>query len=218
MPFIRPSSEPTEWAVYRVCIPDDAQYRTQLWGAISLLTDAWRWEGTSSLSDERLREIWTEILNSFERNALMEAGLIMHYPGNTIPNGWLACDGAAVAQVDYPELYAVIGTTFGGSGGNFNLPDLRDRFLVGAGSTYAIGGTGGQNSVTLSTSEIPSHDHSVHTHLEGLAVAPGELPVTLPSIIPGTTGNTGGGGSHENRPPYFALTPIICTGRTCTGV
>jgi len=218
MPFLRPPDAPSAWAVYRVCIPDDEEYRTQLWGAISILTDTWRWEGASSLSDDELREIWTAVLNSFERSALMEAGLIMHFAGGTIPDGWLVCDGSSVAQADYPELYAVIGTTYGGTGSNFNLPNLEDRFTVGAGNSYANGDTGGQSTVTLSTSQIPSHDHSVHSHLGGLAVSPGELPVTLPNILSGSTGSTGGGGSHENKPPYIGLTPIISTGKPCTGV
>jgi len=218
MPFLRPTSEPSEWAVYRCCIPDDAAYRTQFWGAISILTDAWRWEGDSPLSDDEIGEIWIAVQNSFERSSFMDAGLIMHYAGSTIPDGWLACDGSSVAQSEYPELYAVIGTTFGGSGANFNLPNLEDRFIVGAGNSYANGDTGGQSTVTLNTSQIPSHDHSVHSHLEGLAVSPGELPVTLPNILSGSTGSTGGGGSHENKPPYIGLIPIISTGKPCTGV
>jgi microcystin-dependent protein len=53
-----------------------------------------------------------------------------------IPSGWLLCDGTN------------------------STPDLRDRFLVGAGSTYAVGATGGANTVALVTNELPSHTHS----------------------------------------------------------
>ena len=58
-------------------------------------------------------------------------------------------------------MFAVIGTTYGAGDGSttFNLPDLRDRFPVGAGSSYALNGKGGANTVTLTTSYIPAHTH-----------------------------------------------------------
>lgn len=215
MPFLRPQSIPAGRVPYLVCLPDTAEWRTQLWGAISNLMDVFRWEGSSPLSDSEIQSVWVEVLNSFTRAGMLMAGIVILNAGGTVPNGWLLCDGSSLATADYPDLFAAIGYQFGGSGASFNLPDLRDRFPVGAGSTYSLGSTGGSNSVTLSTSDMPNHDHSVHTHLEGLAVAPGELPVTLPSIIAGTTGSTGSGNAHENRPPYFGLSFIICTGDLC---
>ena len=79
------------------------------------------------------------------------SGVITLWSGSTasIPSGWVLCDG------------------------NNSTPDLRDRFVVGAGSTYAVDATGGSNTVALSTAEMPSHTHSVsgntsssgnHTH------------------------------------------------------
>jgi len=215
MPYLRPQSIPTGRATYLVCLPDAAEWRTQLWGAISQLSDMFRWEGTSSLSDDEISSVWVEVLNSFRRAGIVLAGIVSLFAGSTPPDGWLMCDGSSLATADYPDLFAAIGYTYGGSGSSFNLPDLRDRFPVGAGSAYSLGSTGGSNNVTLSTSEMPSHDHSVHGHLTGLAVEPGEFVVTIPSIINGSTGSTGGGNSHENRPPYFGLNPIICTGELC---
>ena len=65
-------------------------------------------------------------------------GLISMWSGSigAIPSGWALCDGTS------------------------GRPDLRDRFIVGAGSTYAIGATGGSNTVTLDTTQIPSHTHT----------------------------------------------------------
>lgn len=51
--------------------------------------------------------------------------------------------------------------------GNSGTPDLRDRFIVGAGSTYSVGDTGGQTTVVLLTSELPSHSHSATDSLAG---------------------------------------------------
>lgn len=60
-------------------------------------------------------------------------GTIIAYGGdkNNIPEGWLLCDGASLLQTDYPQLYTIIGNSWGTSGSSFNLPDLRGRFLRG---------------------------------------------------------------------------------------
>jgi microcystin-dependent protein len=69
---------------------------------------------------------------------VVPSGGIIMWSGSvaSIPSGWFLCDGTN------------------------STPDLRDRFVVGAGSSYAVGATGGADSVTLSTSQIPSHSHS----------------------------------------------------------
>lgn len=51
-------------------------------------------------------------------------GLIMLYGSTTAPEGWVLCDGASYEQELYAELYNVIGTTFGGSGSNFQVPNI----------------------------------------------------------------------------------------------
>ena len=101
--------------------------------------------------------------------------------------------------------------------GQNSTPDLRDRFVVGAGSgsSYSVGNTGGANSVTLTTNQIPSHTHSYVGH-----TYPGSGPEQNQSGGPEdrtsfnvnkTTGSTGSGQSHENRPPYYALCYIMKT-------
>lgn len=89
----------------------------------------------------------------------------------TAPPGWLACNGQAVSTTAYSRLYAVIGTTFGGGSGTFNVPDCRGRALVGAGqapgqANYPIGSQWGAESVALTGNELPAHAHSgaFHTH------------------------------------------------------
>ena len=85
------------------------------------------------------------------------SGMIMNWAGNLAspPSGWLTCDGSAQLITTYPALHTAIGTTFGGSAGNFNLPDMRDKFVVGAGTTYNQGDTGGSADAI-----IPSHTHT----------------------------------------------------------
>ena len=60
-------------------------------------------------------------------------GTVLSFAGQTAPHGYLLCDGQSVAVADYPDLYAVIGNTYGGDAENFNVPDYRETVLVGVG-------------------------------------------------------------------------------------
>jgi microcystin-dependent protein len=100
------------------------------------------------------------------------------------PVGWAQCQGQILPINQNQALFALLGTTFGGDGkSTFALPDLRSRVAVGDGqgtglSSYVIGQTGGQESVTLSIAQLAPHAHplSAHTHpIPPLAVS---LPAT----------------------------------------
>lgn len=135
---------------------------------------------------------------------MVPKGLICMWSGSTVPNGWLLCNGQN------------------------GTPDLRNRFIVGSGSTYAIGNTGGSDKVTLTTEQLPSHTHSCsNTTIEWSDTARGNSNVYgdyIPSPTEtgdrnkvtydigshsNTIGNTGSGSAHENRPPYYALAFIM---------
>ena len=163
-------------------------------------------------------------------SVVMWCGTITNYP-----TGWAVCNGSELLISTYTALYNVLtnnGTTFpfgantNGSGGagstHFRMPNMVDKFVAGAGSSYSVGATGGADSVTLDTTQIPSHNHtgtdSGHTHSEKSAY-PGrqtsgggaldgaqEYSTTTGTGFANITiSNTGGGLAHENRPPYFAL-------------
>lgn len=128
---------------------------------------------------------------------------------NAIPAGWALCNG----------------TTSNGR----TTPNLQDRFVVGAGSTYGVGNTGGANFVTLTVDQIPSHSHGyadgfyienyVATGIPGANstyVGPNRLGSGDTDgdnhwiwYIDRTSWSTGGGQAHENRPPYYALAYIM---------
>jgi len=125
---------------------------------------------------------------------------------NQIPAGWALCNGGTVN-----------GRT---------TPNLLDRFVVGAGSAYSVGATGGANLVTLTESQIPAHNHAFQDgfYIEnyGADSWPGTF---IGNGFQGSgdtdrdnrfiwyrnvsTFNTGGGQAHENRPPYYALAYIM---------
>jgi len=157
-------------------------------------------------------------------------GEIIAYAASTSPDTkWLLCNGDSLVRADYPDLFAIIGTTYGAvDGTHFSLPDLRSRVPLMAGtgsglSTYAIADTTGAETHTLTTAETPAHSHTDvgHTHVEGNAlpaVGAALLGVPIPSAIPGVgvTGvgnanlaNTGGGSAHNNIQPILAINFLI---------
>ena len=93
-------------------------------------------------------------------------GTIKQFGGETLPDGYLWCDGASYpANGDYRKLFEVIGTAYNGEDdaeGTFRVPDLRGRVAVGknAGTFGALGKTGGEETHTLTTEEMPAHNHT----------------------------------------------------------
>ena len=114
-------------------------------------------------------------------------GMIMMFTGSTAPSGWALCDG------------------------NNGTPDLRNRFIVGAGSTYNVDDTGGANQVTLALNQIPAHTHTWIRQDAVTDVGYRPWPANNNDCKATTvnTGSAGGGQSHENRPPYYALSYIM---------
>lgn len=166
-------------------------------------------------------------------------GSMTMYVGSSAPSGWAICNGQAVSRTTYATLFALIGTTYGSGDGvtTFNLPDLRSRFPIGAGtgsglSTRTLGSTGGNETHTLTEAQIPSHSHSAtqgnHSHTIGtqsgnsgvntssdfiakgiISNAYGTPATSSDSAGPITIGNTGGGGSHPIMNPYMAVNFIM---------
>lgn len=184
--------------------------------------------GTSFVATPGFSNAASDGVNTAGNFDAIAAGIITMWSGaiGAIPSGWFLCDGTN------------------------GTPDLRDRFIVGAGSTYAVNNTGGAATVTLTEAQTPAHTHGYgpvnvvsggsHSHAINDAghlhsysrygVANGATPQS--GYGPGSSGTTsaagtgislnaagahthgygptntssiGSTGSHENRPPYFAL-------------
>lgn len=110
-----------------------------------------------------------DTVDAFEASELTPVGAIQMFGGASAPSKWLMCDGSAVSRATYADLFSTVGTTFGAGDGSttFNLPDLRDNFPVGAGSTYSRGDTGGEATHALTSSEMPAHTHTGPSHSHG---------------------------------------------------
>lgn len=92
-------------------------------------------------------------------------GSILPYGGSSAPTGWMLCDGSAISRSTYADLFAVLSTTYGVGNGTttFNIPDTRQRFLLGkaaSGTGSTLGSTGGSIDHTHT---VPAHYHGMGT-------------------------------------------------------
>ena len=115
-------------------------------------------------------EFVTSALSSYTAGGVDElAGSIKMWASANPPANWALCNGQAVSRTTYATLFSRIGTTYGAGDGSttFNVPDFRNRFPVGAGSTYSGGNTGGYADAAViththagSTNTVGNHQHS----------------------------------------------------------
>jgi microcystin-dependent protein len=89
------------------------------------------------------------------------AGAVMPFAMDTVPTGWLECDGSAVSRATYAALFSAIGTTFGAGNGTttFNLPDLRGEFVRGW--DHGRGIDTGRNIGTAQADALKDHTHNI---------------------------------------------------------
>ncbi len=145
------------------------------------------------------------------------------------PTGWALCNGQLLPINQNQALFSLLGTTFGGDGRvNFGLPDLRGRTPIEVGNGHTLGERGGEQSHTLSISEIPTHTHSLNASNQQanqatLVTPPGNTPNILAAVTgaqygaatglttldPGTVTNIGGSQAHLNMQPFLTLSFCI---------
>ena len=174
------------------------------------------------------------------QEALTPTGSLLPYAGSTAPSGWLLCHGQAVSRSTYVALFAVLGTTYGAGDGltTFALPDLRGRAVAGKddmGGTSAnrltnqsggldgdtLGATGGAETHTLTTAQMPAHFH-VDGYTQGTSTSGGRYNSTIASsqsdmsftgngTASPNTSTVGGDGAHNNVQPTIILNYLIKT-------
>ncbi len=153
-------------------------------------------------------------------------GEIRMFAGNFAPSGWMLCQGQLLAISEYETLFNLIGTTYGGNGSStFALPDLQGRVPIHMGSfsglNSIIGQSGGSETVTLTSAQLPVHTHAVN------AASAGETDNPAGSVWAGSSAKSysiigynltmnsntvslsGGSQPHENMIPYVSLNFII---------
>jgi len=150
-------------------------------------------------------------------------GEIRMFGGNFAPVGWAFCSGQILPISENETLFNLIGTTYGGDGqSTFALPNLQSRLPIHVGTGFALGQTGGSETVTLTVSQIPAHTHVPQANSgQGTASNPSgnvwaESPLnnysaTAPSsaMNAAAIGSAGGSQPHDNMPPFLVVNFII---------
>ena len=154
------------------------------------------------------------------------------FAGSFAPSGWALCNGQLIPVSQNAALFSLLGTYYGGNGtSNFALPNLQGSVPLGQGSgpgltDRIIGETGGTDTVTLNSSEIPSHNHLIQGSTED-----GTLKTPAPTLFLGRSksgtiyqsntvdklvqmnfqqiGVAGNSQPHQNMQSFLTLTYII---------
>jgi len=181
----------------------------------------------SGTVDESLNYDWTGLHTFAEttdlstttqwglNGGLIPTGSITAYATTTAPLGWLAADGSEVSSTTYANLFAVIGYSYGGSpGGDFNLPNLNGRGVIGYGSATTtidtMGETGGEDEHVQTISEMPAHTHYTAMSGEtesGYQGSPYRTHNVAPNANPSSS--TGSGTAFNVLDPFLVLRYII---------
>lgn len=167
-------------------------------------------------------------------------GEIRLFASETIPSGWLPCEGQVMDVSKHTALYKLIGPSYGSDGRKFKLPDLRGRVVMGAvnqtgnrGNAGNPGYAGGEEKVMLTVATTPPHTHLVAGYSKAgtsVTMAKGLLS-TMPSdsampakvyadvtgeipdrvsLHPESVSVTGKGEGHNNMQPFVVLNYCIC--------
>lgn len=152
-------------------------------------------------------------------------GEIRMFAGNFAPSGWAFCNGALLAISENDALFNLIGTTYGGDGQNtFALPDLQSRIPMHVGPGFALGQTGGVETVTLTTSQIPAHSHvpQCSDSNQGSSNPASNVWAASPTYTeyatatdgstvfnPAAIGSAGGSQPHDNMVPFLVVNFIL---------
>ena len=134
------------------------------------------------------------------------------------PKGWAQCNGQLLPINQNQALFSLLGTQYGGNGQtNFALPNLRGRCVMHFGSGHSLGEAAGTESVTLTQSQLPQHQHVAQavTEVGDSPVFAGNFlaglnngyraPSALIPILPDTVSSVGGSQPHENMSPFLVL-------------
>lgn len=141
---------------------------------------------------------------------------------NFPPKGWALCNGQLLPINQNQALFALLGTTYGGNGQTtFALPDLRGRVPIHTGNGHVLGERAGQESHTLTLSEMTTHTHLLSGNVAKTSAASAFSPTgnywansgktcfsTSPpdsSMSPATVASVGGSQPHQNMSPHLVL-------------
>jgi microcystin-dependent protein len=184
--------------------------------------------GASNAPDYKQKYIKV-VATASSSGGIAPTGTITAFAGSSAPAGYLLCDGSEYSETTYATLFSVIGSVYNTgeeTANHFRVPDLRGRVIAGLdnmGGTSGnrltdlsgglngdvLGATGGNESHTLSESQIPAHTHGIGGRTLDMALGGSNYRLSPASGSIGDTKSTGGGEAHNNVQPTIILNYII---------
>ena len=189
------------------------------------------------INDIRARSFYATGNYYLDNYILVPAGTVVQSASINVPDGWLNCDGTLLNKIAYADLFFAIVNVYGGAPSDlsFNLPDMRGRVGIGAGqgadlTLRTMGQKSGTETHTLTTAEMPVHNHGVsdpgHAHFytntsndqdlfSGInnETAADQQETTNQTTGSSTTGitinNAGSGNAHNNMQPFIVIRFLI---------
>jgi microcystin-dependent protein len=157
-------------------------------------------------------------------------GAIAMFANAYVPDGWMPCCGQLLQVMDYPELFSIIGTTYGGNGStNFALPNLNGRFPLGDSHQFPLGTELGSADVYIPEDAVPTHSHAFQVSSQLASSPSGEGQVLAQAnsrfatsiyapydeakevlMNPNAISEVGSGSAPNHLPPYLTLIFGIC--------
>jgi microcystin-dependent protein len=142
---------------------------------------------------------------------------------NFPPKGWAFCNGQLMPINQNQALFALFGTNYGGNGQTtFGLPDFRGRVAMHMGAGFILGEHAGEESHTLTMSEMPAHTHNLMASaVAGNTQSPANnfmardqnnvygTTSNLTTLKPSSVTNVGGSQAHSNMQPYLTVNFVV---------
>lgn len=207
------------WSVVRILLPPDDWLASIVIGQLSALCYPTAWKEVGDITADQAAAVFSYAQRTIAVQA-SAIGQIVCFPYDGAQ--WIdrnpalgasqfrKANGGALSASEYPDLFAALGYTFGGSGDLFGLPDLRGRTIVHVGQALGgayrnLGDRFGAEKTTLTINQIPAHTHSeigaTAVVINGGLEAPAASAVPVATV----TGSAGGGQQHDNMQPSIAL-------------
>lgn len=177
--------------------------------AVTELSNAGHWEEVGDSVDDVVDACKASVESWYSDMLIGSVATWLRTP----PTGWLLLDGATYAEVDYPELFAVLDAVLK-TGSDFTLPDVSDSYPYGVQVKADAGVVTGSNTLNLTVGQLPAH---THTYIPAVVGVPAGPPPTTPLAGVGTatsTGSTGDGDDIDKRPSGFGMIFAVFAGRT----
>lgn len=180
-----------------------------LFAALSAIENEWDWSNSGLPLTDGEWDGLTDTISNLQRSLMANSMIGSIWPclSGIVPAGCLVCDGATYDAEDYPELHAILADVYK-TETTFTLPDLQQRFIMGASLSIPIGSVGGEENHTLTIEEMPVHQHTYTAPVLGdLDFEDVGIPQPAAAInpIPQNTGTAGGGQGHNNLPPFHSV-------------